>query len=273
MKYWFIIHSLEAYRHHSDFIGKEKKRSKKIEKVKRGDRIIYYATGDSVTVGTFDVIGRKEEWTNDKHWKDPMVCMKIKPRLLARPPHYVPIHDIIEKISPPLTIFPNSKFVPIRFKDRTAVEIKGDDFRRIEKFIKNYKPDLTLFNGPPNDGNLGEPMDLGVLNYAPTSEQGVVALFVHFMDKLKDHKFVKIEFIRAGFPDACVIEKEGNLYNRKYVEFEFKASSFREHVKKPSHRNINCDYVVCWENNYFSCPIKVIELKSEIVRIMKNRQI
>jgi len=60
MKCWFIIHSLEAYFQHPDYIGKEKKRSRKIDKVKRGDRIIYYATGDSVIVGTFDVVKVKE---------------------------------------------------------------------------------------------------------------------------------------------------------------------------------------------------------------------
>jgi len=267
-KYWFVIHTLESYRQHDDYIGKEKKKAKKIEKIKRGDKIVYYATGDSVVVGTFDVI-RKEEWENDVHWPGPHVVMKIKPRIIAQEP-FIPMNELVEKIIPPLSIFPNRKFLPIKFKDRTAVEINKSDFAKIERFIKSYKPELNLFNGPANDGNLGEPMDLGVLNYAPTSEQGVVALFVHFMDKLRDHKFVKIEFIRDGFPDACVIEKEGNLYNRKYVEFEFKASKFREHVKNKNHRTIKCDYVVCWENDYYSCPIKVIELKSEIPKIMEK---
>lgn len=270
MKYWFIIHSLEAYHQHPDYIGQEKKRARKIEKVKRGDRIVYYATGDSIVVGTFDVAKGKEEWTNDKHWDGHMVCMKIKPRYIAKSPQYVPIHDLVERLDPHVSIFPDKKFLPIKFKDRTSVEITNKDFRGIEKFIKTYKPVMNLFQGPPNDGNLGKPMDLGVLNYVPTSEQGVVALFVHFMDKLKDHKFVKIEFIRAGFPDACVIEKEGNLYNRKYVEFEFKASKFRDHVKNKNHRTTKCDYVVCWENDYYTCPIRVIELKSEIAKIMEK---
>jgi len=269
-KYWFIIHSLEAYHQHPDYVGQEKKRSRKIEKVKRGDRIVYYATGDSVVVGTFNVVKGKEEWSSDKHWPGPHICMKIEPRLIANPPYYVPIQDLVKQIDPALSIFPNKKFVPIKFKDRTSVEMSSADFSRIEKFIKSYKPVSNLFQGSPNDGNLGDPMELGVLNYAPTSEQGVVALFVYFMDRLKDHKFVKIESIRAGFPDACVIEKEGNVCNRKYVEFEFKASKFREHVKSKTHRTIKCDYVVCWENDYYSCPIKVIELKSEIARIMEK---
>ena len=271
MKCWFIIHSLKAYNEHPDYIGQEEKRVRKIDKVKRGDRMVYYATGDSVVVGTFDVIKGREEWTSDKYWKGHMVCMKINPRFVPKPSHYVPIQALIEQIDPPLSIFPNRKFLPIKFKDRTAVEITSEDFKGIEKFIKSYVPE-NLFQGPPNDGNLGKPMDLGVLNYAPTSEQGVVALFVHFMDKLKEHKFVKIEFIRAGFPDACVIEKEGNLYNRKYVEFEFKASKFREHVKNERHKTTKCDYVICWENDYYTCPIEVIELKSEIPKIMEKWQ-
>lgn len=269
-KYWFIIHDLEAYHDHPDYIGKEKKRAGKIDKVKKGDRIIYYATGDSVVVGTFDVVKGKEEWIKDERWEGPHICMKIKPHFTTKPPHFVPIRDLIEQIDTPISIFQNRKFIPIKFKDRTAVEITNKDFRGIESYIKSYKPSGDLFQGAPNDGNLGDPMELGVLNYAPTSEQGVVALFVHFMDKLKDHKFVKIESIRAGFPDACVIEKEGNVCNRKYIEFEFKASKFREHVKSKTHRTIKCDYVVCWENDYYSCPIKAIELKSEIARIMEK---
>lgn len=269
-KYWFIIHNLEAYHEHPDFIGIEKKRAKMIERVKRGDKIVYYATADSVVVGTFDVVKGKVEWTNDKHWEGHMICMKIGPRLLAKHPHYVPIHDLVEQTDPAMSIFPNRKFIPIKFKDRTAVEISNKDFKGIERFIRSYQPVTNLFHGSPNDGDLGKPMDLGVLNYAPTSEQGVVALFVYFMEKLKDHKFVKIEFIRAGFPDACVIEREGDLYNRKYIEFEFKASMFREHVKNKNHRTIKCDYVVCWEHDYLSCPIKVIELKSEIAKIMEK---
>lgn len=270
MKYWFIIHSLPAYYAHPDFIGKEKKGSKKIEKVNKGDRIVYYATGDSVVVGTFDVVSQKQEWKDDSEWKGPHICMKIKPRKLAPPPLYIKIHDLVKNIEPPLSIFPDRKFKGIKFKDRTAVEITEKDFMSIEKYIKSYVPPTTeLFKGRANDENLGEPMDLEVMNYAPTSEQGVVALFSHFMGKIKNHEFVKIEFIRFGFPDACVIEKVGNVYSRKYVEFEFKASKFREHIKRKDHNQIKCDYVVCWENDFPTCPIEVIELKRELVRNIK----
>jgi len=265
MKYWLIIHSLEAFDQHADYIGKEKKFSRKIDAVNKGDKIVYYATGDSVIVGTFDVIGKKQSWADDDSWRGPHVCMKIRARQLAPTPYFVKIHDLIENIDPSLSIFPDRKFVPIKLKDRTAVQIKETDFRTIEKFIKNYRtPAPSIFIGSANDENLGEPMDLEIMNYAPTSEQGVVALFSHFMARIKNHQFVKIEFIRLGFPDACAIERVGNTYSRKYLEFEFKASKFKEHIKKPTHRNIKCDYVVCWENDFPTCPIEVIELKKNI---------
>jgi len=92
------------------------------------------------------------------------------------------------------------------------------------------------------------------------------------MSRFRDHNFVKIEFIRAGFLDACVIEKEGNLYNRKYIEFEFKASKFKEHLKNKNHRTTKCDYVVCWKNDYYTCPIHVIELKSEIAGLVEKKE-
>lgn len=265
MKYWFIIHSLQAYSQHPDFIGIKKSGAKKLEQVNKGDNIVYYATGDSVIIGTFNVISKKQEWPDDPYWKGPHICMKIKPRKVARQPLYIKIHDLIRDIKPALSIFPDRKFKGIKFKDRTAVEITEKDFHSIENYIKSYEPsDSLLFRGMANDENLGEPMDLEVMNYAPTSEQGVVALFSHFMGRIRGHQFVKIEFIRLGFPDACAIEKEGNTYSRKYIEFEFKASKFREHIKKPKHRDIKCDYVVCWENDFPTCPVEVIELKSEI---------
>lgn len=270
MKYWLVIHSLKAFQEHPDYFGAEKRREGQLKKIKKGDKIVYYATGDSVIVGTFEIIEGRTEWTNDKYWTGHMVCMKIKQRYLTRGPHFLPIQEVLGKAAKPISIFPDREFKPIFLKGRTAIEITNNDFNEIEKLVKTWKPERDLFKGQPNDGNLGEPMDLGILNYAPTSEQGVVALFVHFMDKLKSHKFVKIEFIRDGFPDACVIEKEGNIYNRKYVEFEFLASKFKEHVKNKDHRDIRCDYVICWENDYFSCPIEVIELKSEIAKLMEK---
>ena len=267
MKYWFVIHDYEAHGIEPTLIGKELKFQGKINRISKGDKILYYATGDMTVVNCYDVVSHGFEYTS-KHqifpWGGTNFSYRIRPVTKSISGH-VPIKNLVENLK--LDFFPNHKFSPIKFKGRTSVEISRRDYKAIEKFMKRYEPQKSkLFQGAANEGNLGEPIDLDILNYAPTSEQGVVVLFAAFM-KLLPYGFVKMEFVRSGFPDACVIQKEGKLFARKYVEFEFRASAFRDHIKNEKHRQIKCDYVVCWENNFHTCPIPVIELKSEIHRL------
>src|SRR3990167_9166633 len=267
MRYWFVIHDLAAHRLEPNLIGKEMRLRGKISKISKGDKILYYATGDMVVVDCYDVITEGSEYNpqrQEKPWAGTLWAYKIRKRGRKKQSP-APVKEIIEKVN--LSLFPGHKFRPIKFKGRTAVEIPKKEFMAIEKFIRAYKQKQNLFQGAPNEGNLGEPMDLDILNYAPTSEQGVVVLFSAFMKRLQ-HDFVKMEFIRSGFPDACVIQREGSLFARRYIEFEFKASSFRGHTINERHKNIKCDYVVCWENDFHTCPIPVIELKTELEKLL-----
>jgi hypothetical protein len=54
-----------------------------------------------------------------------------------------------------------------------------------------------------------------------------------------------------------------SLWAKARIEFEFKASNFVEHGHDPAQ----CDFIVCWENDWPDCPLKVIELKKEILRL------
>jgi hypothetical protein len=261
--YWIVVHDLKAYKEHPNLIGKEIRLRGKIDSIKPRDKIVYYCTGDSVIRGTFDVVSSGYILRNDQFWIGEHVVYDIEPRWLAKEPTFVGMSNLLSTLVKPLKIFPIGKFEPIKLKGRTIVKIIESDFKTIEKALKTYVHERP-FQGHPNEGKLGAPMDLGILNYAPTSEPGVVALFVHHIGKLKNHNFVKIEFIRADFPDACVIEKEKDgSYSRRYIEFEYLASGFKTHVKDSKHKKIHCDYVVCWENDYETCPIDVIALKNE----------
>lgn len=267
MHHWFVIHDYSAYEIEPNLIGKEIRLKGKISGVSKGDKVLYYATGDMVVINSFDVIsnGFEYESIHQKHpWDGKHWSYKIKKRI-KRTSLPVPIHEIVKSVN--LALFPDNEFLPIKFKGRTAIKISKKEYNSIEEFMKSYIPMNTLlFKGAPNEGNLGEPIDLGILNYAPTSEQGVVVLFANFMSKLPQN-FVKMEFVRSGFPDACVIQKNGNLFSRRYIEFEFRASSFKQHIRNNRHKDIKCDFVVCWENDFFTCPIPVIELKSELIKL------
>ncbi len=273
MKYWIVVHDRPAYLEEPNYIGKSGKYGK-INKISKGDKVLYYSRGESVIINSFDVVtnGQEKQFPENlgrQAWAGNLFCYRIRARLKKQQVN-APMGELLSALK--LKTFPTMRALTLKIWSRTSVEISKNDFSKIEKFLKSYKPNTTkLFQGPANEGNLGEPIDLEILNYAPTSEQGVVVLFAAFIKQLRPYHFVKMEFVRSGFPDACVIEKTGNLYARKYIEFEFRASSFRIHEKNPKHKLLKCDYVVCWENDYVLCPIPVIELKTELKKLLAKK--
>ena len=108
----------------------------------------------------------------------------------------------------------------------------------------------------------GEPIDFRGLRHAPINEQGVVYLFGMVSRELGFY----IEAIQQGFPDCegkYLHDKNKNLWAKARIEFEFKASNFREH----GHDLQQCDFIVCWINDWEDCPITVIELRREIAKL------
>jgi len=266
MNYYLVVHDVPSFQQHEDWIGKAGRRvPADFAALQRGDGIVYYCKEDLVITGTFKVASAPRVVTEDATWPGPHVVVTIKPVAEAKPPFYVPVRRMLEELPEPLSIFPNRKLSGIRLRGKTFVAITKQDFHATTKYVRTYKPKPLPFRGKSNDAGLGEPRDFGVMYYAPTSEQGVVALFVGHMKALG---FEKLEFIRQGFPDACAIKKTGTTYERSFIEFEYKSAGFRQHVNNPKHRDIRCDCVVCWEHNYLTCPVKVIELRSAMDRIL-----
>jgi len=262
MNYYLVVHDVPSFLQHPDWIGRKGKTvPPEFAKLSKGDGIVYYCKEDLVITGTFKVASKPFIVEGDSAWAGSHVAVKIKPVAAARPPHYVPMKAMLDDLDPPLSIFPGRKLSGIKLRGKTFIPITREDFQSITKYVKGYEHQNVLFQGPSNDAGLGKPGNLGAMNYAPTSEQGVVALFVWHMKALG---FTHLEFIRQGFPDACAVEHKGTTYERKYIEFEYRASGFRQHVNNEKHRDYRCDCVVCWENDYLTCPVPVIELKSRI---------
>jgi len=108
----------------------------------------------------------------------------------------------------------------------------------------------------------GEPIDFRGLRHAPINEQGVVFLFGMVSRELG----FNIEAIQQGFPDSegkYLYDQKKGLWAKARIEFEYKASSFKSHGHDPTR----CDFIVCWHNDWPDCPINVIELKSEILKL------
>lgn len=108
----------------------------------------------------------------------------------------------------------------------------------------------------------GEPIDFRGLRHAPINEQGVVYVFGMVSRELGFY----IEAIQQGFPDCegkYLHDAKKNLWAKARIELEFRASSFREH----GHNADQCDFIVCWINDWPDCPLRVIELSKEILRL------
>ncbi len=108
----------------------------------------------------------------------------------------------------------------------------------------------------------GEPIDFRGLRHAPINEQGVVFLFAMVSRELG----FNIESVQQGFPDCegkYLFDSKKNLWAKARIEFEYKASSFKQHGHDPNQ----CDFIVCWVNDWPDCPVNVIELKTETLKL------
>lgn len=129
--------------------------------------------------------------------------------------------------------------------------------------VESRQPSISYSNGSHEPAQLyGEPIDFRGLRHAPINEQGVVYLFGMVSRELGFY----IEAIQQGFPDCegkYLHDQKKNLWAKARIEFEFRASSFKEHGHDPN----GCNFVVCWINDWPDCPMTVIELRKEILTL------
>ena len=80
---------------------------------------------------------------------------------------------------------------------------------------------------------------------------GVVILFSQYATKFG----YVISDVQAGFPDVTLQSLETG--EKVTAEFEYKARNFKYHKHDPD----GCDFIICWENDWPDCPLRVVELK------------
>lgn len=108
----------------------------------------------------------------------------------------------------------------------------------------------------------GDPVDFEHLRNAPVNESGVVFLFGIVSARLG----YQIEAIQSRFPDCeARLKCDDGKWRRVRIEFEYESLNFVRH----GHDVKGCDTIVCWKHNWPKCPVKVIELSSELARLAK----
>jgi hypothetical protein len=153
---------------------------------------------------------------------------------------------------------------------RLWIELKEIDFPFIEELpadsdvMVRPEPQEQILPEPQHWQNMGgitygSFLNFRGLQHAPLNEHGVIFLFGMVCRELG---FV-VEAVRPDYPDCeakRLVDRKQDKWERIYIEFEFRSSSFKAHGHKPNL----CDVIICWEHDWPECPLEVIELKSAI---------
>lgn len=101
------------------------------------------------------------------------------------------------------------------------------------------------------------------LRNEPRNEQEIIFLFGMISSDLN----ICMNHIWLGFPDceAQRLGSNGQVQNIM-IEFEVESRNFFIHDHDPS----KCDLIVCWRHNWPESPVQVLELKSEVERLISN---
>jgi hypothetical protein len=107
-----------------------------------------------------------------------------------------------------------------------------------------------------------ESIDFRGLRRPSIKEKGVVYIFGMVSRELG---FV-LEYLTNNFPDCegkFLCDRERNTWVDVLIGFELKSSRFKTHRHDPSE----CDFIVCWIDDWPDCPVNVVELRSEIRKL------
>lgn len=146
MNYWFVVHDLKAYEKHGDLIGCKVKQSgvqepsfTEFSEIRKGDKVVYYATGDHVIVGIFNVVSDMLYLPKDPYWKEIMVY-RIEPAEMPAENCYVDFKKaMLSDWAVTFDLFRNKARWYDYIHGKTCRTLTEHDYRLIEGYLRNPK--------------------------------------------------------------------------------------------------------------------------------------
>jgi hypothetical protein len=144
MNYWFIVHDLKAYEQHKDLIGCRIKKSgmhepkfRQFSEIKKGDKIVYYATKSNVIVGIFVVDSEMRYLANDPHWNS--MVFNIRPAEMPPDGYYVDFKRAFQEDKQELDLFPKKKVWYGYLQGKTCRKLSEHDFQIIRGYLGRHE--------------------------------------------------------------------------------------------------------------------------------------
>ena len=245
----------------------------RVSGIKPGDKIAVYVTKRKGIAAILEVLSRLRDrqglspiWADEIQEGKAIYRWRAESRLVkAGWVDFLPLWRQMKHISPKMRTL-GDRGMGLYLRGVTLKLVGLEDFALIEASLASAPPGVSTESPPttkPAQAKrrvFGSPLNFRELRHEPINEQGVVYLFGMVARELG----FLVEGVAAEFPDCMAKRRtKAGYYEPVNVEFEYKAANFRQHGHNPK----DCDLIVCWENDWPSCPIEVIELREEIKRL------
>ncbi len=149
VSYYFVIHDMMAHFQHGDMIcckihpetepKQLKPKQQMFRKIRRGDKIVYYAAGSYVILGLFTVKSDMEYYSDDM-WPSVFV-RKIEPDLLPPKGKYLHIKKILFESNYRFDVFPDKRLWHTALRGKTLKRLTKADY---DKFGRNLSESRFL---------------------------------------------------------------------------------------------------------------------------------
>ncbi|MBC7108638.1 MAG: EVE domain-containing protein [Methanomassiliicoccales archaeon] len=143
MNHWFVVHDLKAYAQHSDLIGCRVKshglrepRFKQFAEIRKGDKIIYYASKNNVVVGIFEITSDITHLERDPFWNEIMVY-SIKPSEMPPSGYYLNFKKLVLSKTVKFDLFPDSEKWYNYLQGKTCRKLTEHDYQIIKDNLTN----------------------------------------------------------------------------------------------------------------------------------------
>ena len=147
VSYYFLVHDMMVYFQHGDMIcckiatetepKQLKPRQLMFRKIRKGDKIVYYAAGSYVILGIFTVKSDMEYYS-DKIWPNVFV-RKIEPGLLPPKGKYLHIKKLLFESNYTFDVFPNKRLWHTALRGKTLKSLTEADYERFRRSLSESR--------------------------------------------------------------------------------------------------------------------------------------
>jgi len=196
----------------------------RFDDIRKGDKVVYYATGDKIIVGIFDIISDMERLESDPEWGEQLVY-RIKADLMPPRGKYLDFKALIKDPSVKFDLFPDKKRWPYQIWQHTCRPLTKNDFDLIYQQIQRLRiePEQAVSVTPREKigaPEAGPPADIDVITKQLRDREAEIDRLKTLVQE-REEQLRRLQAQLAPSLLDTIIEKLGKAPQVRFEEFEF----------------------------------------------------